>query len=194
MNLVIFDIETTGFSPYYHEITQIAAVRMRAGKVMRDETFSTFVKTTKPIPWHITKITGVTNALVRSAPPPDVALQAFARFAGHDSMLVAHNGKKFDARFLSETCVRHNMQGREIPCIDTLDLSRTLWPGGSHTLDALISRLKISPLTGLHRHDARCDVHLLADCMEKMLGRLKCGLEDFLTHQTLLPAIADSIH
>jgi len=37
MELVIFDLETTGFSPRSHEIIQIAAVRMRHGEVIGEE-------------------------------------------------------------------------------------------------------------------------------------------------------------
>jgi DNA polymerase III alpha subunit (gram-positive type) len=50
MHLVIFDLETTGFSPRYHEIIQIAAIRMRHGEILAADRFETFVRPEKDIP------------------------------------------------------------------------------------------------------------------------------------------------
>ena len=68
MEAVIFDLETTGLSPYNDEIIQIAGVRMRAGKVMETDFFSTYVKPKGKISSFISSYTGITEAHVKNAP------------------------------------------------------------------------------------------------------------------------------
>jgi DNA polymerase III epsilon subunit family exonuclease len=186
-NFVIYDIETTGLSPQCDEITQIAAVRIRDGEICHDETFASFVRTEKPIPAHITKLTGITDADVCDAPPPDQALRDFARFAGHATALVAHNGRRFDTRFIAAASRRHKIAERTLPCIDTLEISQRLWFTGWHNLDALVRRLRVKPPAHHQRHDARADVLLLAACFQLLLPRLTQGIAPFVTHHVSLP-------
>jgi DNA polymerase III alpha subunit (gram-positive type) len=172
MHLVIFDLETTGYSPRYHEIIQIAAVRMRHGKINSKERFETFVRPQKHIPSFISGLTGITDRDVRDAPEPPAALIAFSQFVG-DATLVAHNGRRFDLPFVRECCLRHQLPLREVPFIDSIMLSRQVWTDErAHNLDAIMERLCLSA-EGLRRHDARGDVWLLAEgvrCMWKRLG------------------------
>jgi DNA polymerase III alpha subunit (gram-positive type) len=172
MNLVIFDLETTGFSPRYHEIIQIAAIRMRHGEIVATDRFETFVRPQNAIPDEITELTGITDSNVADAPEPTEALMALSRFVGDDT-LVAHNGRRFDLPFVRECCLRHQLPLREVPFIDSMTFSRRIWvTERSHNLDSVIERLDLST-KGLRRHDARGDVWLLADavrCMWKRLG------------------------
>ena len=171
MHLVVFDLETTGFSWRCHEIIQIAAVRMRHGAVSERETFATFVHPQCPVPRHITELTGISNSSVRDAPEPAACLAAFSGFVG-DATLVAHNGHRFDIPFLRHHTSVQGLPAREVPYFDSMELSRRLWPTArSHNLDAVIERLGLST-TGLHRHDARADVHLLAEAVCQMWQRL----------------------
>ena len=84
MHLVIFDLETTGYSPRYHEIIQIAAVRMRHGKINAEERFETFVRPKNGIPGFISELTGIMHSDVCDAPEPGAALMAFSRFVGDE--------------------------------------------------------------------------------------------------------------
>lgn len=171
MELVIFDLETTGFSPRYHEIIQIAAVRMHHGKIKTKECFETFVRPKNPLPDEISELTGITYGDVCNAPEPSAALMAFSRFVG-DATLVAHNGRCFDLPFVRECCLRHQLPMREVPFIDSLALSRLLWSSQRcHTMDAVIRRLRLSH-EGLRRHDARGDVRILAEAVRHMWKRL----------------------
>jgi len=192
MNYIIYDIETTGLSPQQDEITQIAAVRMRDGAILHDETFATYVRTANPIPEHITRLTGITDVDVRDAPPPAQALRDFARFVGPDATLVAHNGRRFDARFITAASRRHRIAEQTLPCIDTLEISQNLWHAGWHNLDALARRLRVPPPTHHRRHDARADVLMLAACFQLMLQRLAQGPAPFLTHRVTLPDTPDA--
>jgi DNA polymerase III alpha subunit (gram-positive type) len=171
MNLVIFDLETTGFSPRYHEIIQIAAIRMRHGEIVAADRFETFVRPQNAIPDEITELTGITNRDVCDAPVPSAALTAFSRFVG-DATLVAHNGRRFDLPFVRECCFRHQLPLREVPFIDSMTFSRRIWVNErSHNLDVVIERLDLST-KGLRRHDARGDVWILAEAVRCMWQRL----------------------
>jgi DNA polymerase III subunit epsilon len=187
MNLVIFDLETTGFSPRQNEIIQIAAVRVRDGQVLTAETdrFETFVRPSKPIPWFISNLTGIWQDDTGDAPEAEDALRAFSRFVG-DATLVAHNGARFDIPFIRETCLRAQLPVREVPFFDSLTLSRRLWTGETaHGLDAVKDRLGVSS-PEYQRHDARADVAILAEAVCRMLQQL--GLAAPPTEIGLIPA------
>jgi DNA polymerase III alpha subunit (gram-positive type) len=171
MNLVIFDLETTGFSPRYHEIIQIAAIRMRHGEIVAADRFETFVRPERDIPDEITELTGITDRDVANAPEAPKALMALSRFVGDDT-LIAHNGRRFDLPFVREYCIRHQLPLREVPFIDSMTFSRRIWVNErSHNLDAVIERLDLST-KGLRRHDARGDVWILAEAVRCMWRRL----------------------
>ena len=171
MDLVVFDLETTGLSPYSHEIIQIAAVRMRAGRICEDESFATFVKPFGRISSFISSYTGITNAHVRDAPCAAEALRAFSEFAG-DAVLIAHNGQRFDMPFIRESCARAQLSVRPVRFIDSMAFSRKLWGGrGGHGLDAVMARLQLRA-NGARRHDARGDVAILAEAVRRMWDQL----------------------
>jgi DNA polymerase III subunit epsilon len=179
---VVFDLETTGFSPDRHEIIQIAAVRLATNGSIGD-TFSTYVRPRAPVPRHITGLTGIRNADVAGAPAAPDALRAFARFvedagaAGEgdaEPILMAHNGHRFDLPFIAAACVRHALPLRPVRFIDSIWLARSLWPAESlHNLDAVAARLDIDVTSSSYcRHDARADVHLLATAVRRMVQHL----------------------
>ena len=189
MEAVIFDLETTGLSPERDEIIQIAAVRMVNGMVQPHTSFSTFVNPGRPLPTFITGYTGITEAQVRRAPPPAEALAAFARFAGH-ALLVAHNGHRFDIPFVRCSCARSGLPTGEASYTDSIFLSRRIWGGrGGHGLDAVLQRLGIRG-DGVRRHDARGDVHLLAEAVTQMWSRLprEPGVWPAPTYRCAFPA------
>jgi DNA polymerase III epsilon subunit-like protein len=113
---IVFDIETTGFSRIRHSIIEIACILLDPfGVKLPDSSFSSLIKPPKPIPPHITDITGITNELVRQEKPFDIVAKDFLRFlkekiiAYEDDngigevksyVFVAHNGKVFDVPFL----------------------------------------------------------------------------------------------
>lgn len=171
MNLVIFDLETTGWSPQYSEIIQVAAVRMRQGVVLESETFETFVRPTGGIPPAISALTGITAEDVRTAPGPTSALADFSRFVGNDT-IVAHNGQRFDLRFIRAHCEGNQISMREVPFFDSLALSSLIWANEQrHNLDAVMERLHLS-CEGRRRHNACDDVFLLAEAVREMWVRL----------------------
>ena len=189
---VIYDLETTGLSPERCEIIQIAAVRFRAGRVAREETFFSYARPAGPIPSYIARYTGVTDAHVARAPRPHEALAGFARFVGDAAGLIAHNGHRFDSRFLAATCRRHGLDTRIVHAIDSLHLSRRMFGtarGTGHGMDRMLARLGIGR-EGATRHDARGDVALLGRAVEVMWHALAldAACAGLPRHPTCLPA------
>ncbi len=174
MDLVIFDLETTGLSPSANDIIQIAAVRVRLGNILHAESFSTFVNPGCSISSFITSYTGISNAHVRNAPSGATALREFSRFAG-ESTLLAHNGHRFDMPFIRAACSKSGLPTRSIKYADSIYLSKQVWQSNRrHGLDAVLERLRLDT-SGRRRHDARGDVGLLAEAVIKMWQQLTPG-------------------
>ncbi len=143
---VVFDIETTGFSPVKNRIIEIGAVKVRNGEIL--DRFSTFVNPQAPIPYEIVKLTGIEDTHVADAPIIESALRDFLEFC-QDAVLVAHNAG-FDMSFIEENCRRLGLPD-EYTYVDTLGLARVLLPDqAKHTLDAVCKTLKIN-LENHHR-------------------------------------------
>jgi DNA polymerase III epsilon subunit family exonuclease len=189
-SFVIYDLETTGLYPDTDEFIQIAAMRFNAGCLCPEDTFARFAKPRRPISSFIESYTGVTNRHVANANRPEEVLCEFAAWAG-DATLIAHNGLRFDSKFLSATCQRHGLPSREVHSIDTIHMSKMLYGktrGTGHSLDHLISRLRIDP-SGIRRHDARGDVEILGRAVTGMWQRLQLdhAFNGVPRHHTLLP-------
>jgi DNA polymerase III subunit epsilon len=171
MELVIFDLETTGLSPTANDIIQVAAVRVRFGTVLHSDTYSTFVNPGYRIPPFITAYTGISDSQVRHAPSAAEALATFSRFVG-TSTLLAHNGHRFDMPFIRAACAKAGLPTRSVDYTDSIYLSKRVWRDSrSHGLDMVIERLGLDA-SGHRRHDARGDVGLLAEAVTRMWRRL----------------------
>ncbi len=163
---VVFDIETTGFSPTKNRIIEIGAVKVVNGEVT--ETFSEFVNPEVPIPYRITKLTSITDAMVKDADTIEAILPRFLAFCT-DSVLVAHNAK-FDTSFIKENAKRLGLP-YDYTSVDTLGISRALLPKlNKHTLDAVAKELNVV-LENHHRavDDATCTAYIFV----KLIKRLK---------------------
>ncbi|MFQ7854289.1 MAG: exonuclease domain-containing protein [Flavonifractor plautii] len=66
-DIVCFDIETTGLDKRRDVITEIGAVVLRNREVV--EQFSTFADPERPLTREITELTGITDEMLRGAPP-----------------------------------------------------------------------------------------------------------------------------
>lgn len=189
-SFVIYDLETTGLYPDSDEFIQIAAVRFQSGCLCPGESFFSYALPRRRIPAFITSYTGITNDHVRDAPHPEAVLRSFARWSG-DATLIAHNGLRFDSKFLAATCQRHGLPTREVQSIDSIHMSKMLFGnarGTGHSMDHLISRLKIN-CQGILRHDARGDVEILGRAVAALRTRLDLdlALNGVRRHSSFLP-------
>lgn len=138
--LVVVDIETTGLNPKRAELLEIGAVKVDKGEVTA--VFSEFVRPQGPIPYKISQLTGITEEMVKNASLPADVLGRFKEFAA-GAIFVAHNAR-FDLGFLQEKFKKHLKEEFAPPIVDTLALSRALWPEWkSHRLNAVAKGLGI---------------------------------------------------
>lgn len=164
----VFDLETTGLSALNNHITEIGAVIMQNGKVLRS--FNTFVDPGEPIPENIVKLTGITDDMVKGAPCEKEAVQMLQDFVG-DRILIAHNAG-FDTGFLRRVCEENGMPFTST-YIDTVALSRYLNPElKKHTLDSVAEYYKLGDF---NHHRACDDAAMLAaifSCMTEKMSKL----------------------
>lgn len=165
-SFVVFDIETTGFSPVYNKIIEIGAVKVEGGKIT--DRYSSFVNPDVPIPFEIEKLTGINDDMVIDAPMIDTVLPQFLAFC-QDAVLVAHNAN-FDMGFIIENAQRLKLE-KEFTYVDTVGIARLLLPHqAKHTLDAVAKTLGIS-LENHHR--AVDDAEATAEIFERFIPMLK---------------------
>ena len=207
---VVVDLETTGAGPGAHAITEIGAVRVRGGII--DAEFSTLTNPGAPIPAQITLLTGITNAMVATAPPLEDALAAFLAWSrqaaahepGHNGaaagssdgapaapILVAHNAR-FDVGHLRGAAKALALPWDEPRVVDTLALTRKAWSRSdvpNHKLGTLASFVG-SPTRPTHRalDDARATVDVLHAALEALAPLGITHVEDLATAADPIPA------
>lgn len=161
---VIIDIETTGNSSKFGCITEIAIYQHNGQKITNS--FSSLVNPGIDIPYHITKLTGIDNEMVKHAPKfYEIAKKIVDLTAGR--IFVAHN-VKFDYSFIKEEFSRLGYNfNRKTLC--TVQMSRKFLPGHkSYSLGKLCSDLGIE-INGRHRAngDAFATVQLFEILLKK---------------------------
>ncbi len=163
---VVFDIETTGLSPTNNRIIEIGAVRIKDGRIQ--DTFSEFVNPEVPIPYTITKLTSITDAMVQNAPTIEVILPKFLEYIG-DASVVAHNAT-FDTGFIRENAKRLGLVF-DSTIVDTMTLAHILLPElGKYTLDRLCKQFGV---VNEHHHRACDDAAATAEIFVKMIKMIK---------------------
>ena len=171
-SFVVVDLETTGGGLDTSGITEIGAVRVRRGRL--EETFETLVNPRRRIQPFVVGLTGITDAMVRNAPPIDEALPRFMAFAG-ESVLVAHNAA-FDLGHLNAALLTLAGRSLDLPSLCTLRLARRMLPElRRRTLDVVAGELGID--VG-ERHRALADARIAAEVLCVFLERaMALGVE-----------------
>lgn len=165
-SFVVFDLETTGFSPVKDKIIEIGAVKVECGKIT--DRFSTFVNPQVPIPFNITNLTGINDNMVMEAPVIEEALPQFLKFA-EGTVLVAHNAG-FDVGFIEQNCRYQDIQP-DFTAVDTIAMARILLPTLSkYKLNVVAKALNI-PLENHHR--AVDDASATADIFVRFIQMLE---------------------
>lgn len=158
--LIFIDLETTGPNPAVDRITEIGIVEVSAQGV---RSWSTLVNPQTPIPPFISRLTGISDDMVRDAPTFG-ALEQEVRHRLQDGLFIAHNAR-FDYGFLRNAFKRI---GTNLHCevLCTVKLSRKLFPNEiRHSLDALIERYGLRTDA---RHRALADADLLWQFWRKL--------------------------
>lgn len=163
--IVVFDLETTGLSASRDRMCEIGAVRVKALAIA--ETFETLVQPGVDLPPTIARLTGLSDADLRRAPRPELAVRRFLAFAG-DAPLGAHNAR-FDLGFLDHAVQR--LTGRRVAAtvVDTVWLARRLL----HRRSERFSLAQLSHFFGTSTepcHRALPDALATAEILVALLG------------------------
>jgi DNA polymerase III epsilon subunit family exonuclease len=164
---VVVDLETTGAKTPPGRIMEIGAYRVRDGRVRAE--FQTLVNPETPIPPFISRLTGITEEMVKGAPLFSDIITDWLDFAG-DAVLVAHNSQ-FDVRVLNHEIGRVFPGRRMINAhLCTVKLSRSCVPGlTNYQLSTLAEHFSIPHP---NRHRAPADALATAELFIRMLERL----------------------
>ncbi len=163
---VVFDIETTGFSPVNDSIIEVGAVKIVNGEIT--ERYSSFVNPHRSIPENITELTSITNEMVANAPDIKQVMSEFLEFT-KGCVLVAHNAN-FDVGFMRTNADNLEMEF-DYCYLDTLELCRAMFPEQKrHGLAAMVKFLNIN-LANHHR--AVDDAEATAEVLKYCFGMLR---------------------
>ena len=165
---VVFDLETTGFSPETNKIIEIGAVKVQNGAIV--DRFSTFVNPEVPIPFRIEQLTSIRDDMVIDAPVIEDILPKFMEFC-KGCIMVAHNAD-FDMSFIKKNCMRQGIECNPT-IVDTVGLARVLLSNlNRFKLDTVAKALGVS-LDNHHRavDDAACTAEIFVKFIEMLEGR-----------------------
>ena len=177
---VVFDLETTGLSSRYNDIIEFGAVKVEKGMVV--SSLDILINPGYPLPAKISELTDITDKMLAKQPRIEEVLPQIIDFIG-DSILVTHNAA-FDFGFIQEALKKHGYSPLTNPVIDTLALSRYLFPEARrHSLGALCRNMEVKyDEDSAHRADY--DANVLNNVWQPMLSLLiKNNLK--LTHADL---------
>lgn len=167
--IVMIDFETTGISPDQGDrITEVAALRIQGGQIV--ERYVTLVNCNVRVSSFITQLTGITQAMVNSAPSVTEVLPQLLDFIGTD-YLAAHNAS-FDEKFLIAEAQRLGLSSRHRGTICSVKLARRVLPGkASYSLGPLANDLGLKFKGKAHRAEA--DAEVAANLLIHIASHLK---------------------
>lgn len=174
--VVVLDFETTGLSPDHGDrAIEIGAVKIVHGKFV--DRFQRLMNPGFAISGFIADYTGISNAMLKDAPPCREVMAEFHDFVG-DHNLVAHNAS-FDRKFLDAEFSRISRSYAGTFSCSMLLSRRMLQDAPNHKLESLVRHLKIETEGTFHRalYDA------------EMAGRIWLALLDRIREQAKLVAV-----
>lgn len=188
--VAVIDFETTGISPDAGaRATEIAAVLVRDGRVVGR--YQSLMNAGVRVPPFIEQLTGITNEMLRAAPPAAKVMREVADFVGAHP-LVAHNAS-FDCRFWDAELGRIGRRRmQEFAC--TMLLARRIYPEApNHKLGTLVEFAGL-PVAGRH-HRALADAEMAASLLMRLEQELerRFGLGP-ITHELLREIQSSSRH
>ncbi len=167
--LVFIDIETTGGNPRFSRITEIGAVRVENGRVMRQ--YEQLLNPGCEVPPFITRLTGIGDEMLRGEPEFWMVADELKKLLS-DAIFVAHH-VNFDYNFIREEYQKIGQTFRMNRAC-TVRLDRLLYPNQkSHALDRIIERQGI---TVANRHRALDDATVLWEYFAHELAARKLDL------------------
>lgn len=183
MEVVVFDLETTGFYPTNgDEIISFGAVVLKGEQLIEERTFYSLVNPKRKVPKHISELTGITTAMTEDAPELMQVLHDFMEFVGK-RMLIAH-ASGHDKHFLNTALWRTSKVNLTHRVLDTILVAKWLEPErSSYGLDDLLELGGI-PVTQRHHalEDALMTAKLWLHYLRRILDRNVVTLEDLYAY------------
>ena len=163
--IAVIDFETTGMTPAQGaRATEVGIVLLEGDTVV--DRFASLMYTGVPVPPFIEQLTGITNAMLRKAPPAADVMREAARFVGQAPM-AAHNAA-FDSKFWQAELERLDLPAPQ-PFACTVLLSRRVYPDApSHKLGNLVDHLGLARPGRAHR--ALADAEMAAAVLARLQG------------------------
>jgi DNA polymerase-3 subunit epsilon len=180
VTFVVVDLETTGGSPASAAITEIGAVKVRGGEVLGE--FQTLLNPGTAVPPFIAVLTGITDAMVASAPSLPAVLPAFLEWA-RGSVLVAHNAP-FDIGFLKAGCASLGIEWPGFDSVDTARLARRVLTRDESPDCKLATLARLFGASTVPCHRALADARATTDVLHALFERL--GNLGVRTHEELI--------
>jgi len=167
-SVIVLDFETTGLSPEWGDrATEVAAVVIEDGRIVSQ--YQSLMNAGVRIPAFIQALTGITDKMIRQAPPAKQVLRELARFIGAKP-LVAHNAS-FDRKFLDAELDRIGMKRKQdVMC--SMRVARRVYPEATNYKLATLAEYADVSAQGRH-HRALSDARMAAGLWLKMQGELK---------------------
>lgn len=180
---IVLDIETTGLSKYRHGITEIAAIKVKNNKIIKE--FHSLVNPEQKIPRFITRLTGIDEEMVKDAPKINEVMPKLLKFLKND-IVVAHNAS-FDYGFLSYNAELYANRCLKNRRLCTRKLATRLLPDvGSKRLDNLCEYFDI---VNEEAHRAMADVKATFELFKRFHEQLlESGIitsEDILMFESM---------
>ena len=158
----VLDIETTGLSPQNDYITEISAIKYRNNR--RVDEFSSLVKPELSIPYYITRLTGINDAMVADAPAIDEVILSFMDFLADD--IIAGYNVGFDLSFIAENLAGYYAKRLANDYVDVMKLAQNELPFlGRYKQTAVAEYFNIAT-AGAHR--ALVDCNICNGCYQKL--------------------------
>ncbi|HEV2761420.1 MAG TPA: exonuclease domain-containing protein [Pyrinomonadaceae bacterium] len=166
-DFVVFDVETTGAKMPPGRIMEIGAYRVSRGRIVAE--FETLINPGMEIPPFISRLTGISDEMVKAAPAFEEVAARWLDFAG-SAVLVAHNAA-FDVRFINHEVARV-YPGRRManPHLCTVSLSRRVVPDLPNYRLATLAEHFAVPFHAPHRapSDARATAAVFLFLLERL--------------------------
>lgn len=167
ITFVVFDTETTGFSPAYDRLVEIGAVKIRNGQVLGEKTW--LINPQRSIPYYVQQVHNITPDMVKDKPLFAEVYPEFLEFID-GAVLIAHNAP-FDIRMVAAEVARNNLPMPKNAVLDSLALFRNWYPKlKSHTVTAMIDHFNIAT-DGLQVHRATDDSLFVFYAIQKEMDR-----------------------
>jgi CBS domain-containing protein len=169
IDAVAIDTETTGLDPRIARVVEVAALRIRQGRVDASDSLHALVRPDIPIPAAATAIHGIDDSKVATCPPFVDVWKEFSAIV--DESIVIGHSIGFDLAVLREECRRIGIDWKTPAGLDTRLLAQIVHGRlADYSIEHLAGWLGVEIV---HRHTALGDASTAARIFEKLVPLLR---------------------